>query len=172
VRLDPDDAQALRSVGTALGRAGDHAAALAACRDLLEMRPDSPRVLVTVAWILSQCPDESLHDPGEAVRLATRAVRLTPAESYPWGILGIAHYRAGDLDRAIDALERSMGLPGGNYVETGLYLAMSLFRMGKESLAREWLDRGVALIEQSFPEDEALRSLREEAEVLIEGKGR
>jgi tetratricopeptide (TPR) repeat protein len=168
LRLDPNDPNSYSGLGSALWHVGETGASIAALRHWLTLRPDEPMALNLLAWVLATAPGAGLRDPGEAVELARKAVRLAPAEMR-WAFLntlGVALYRAGRHEEAIEALLASTRLRGEN-AHDGLFLAMACFRLGREAEAREWYERSVRLIEADPSDDPELERFRAEAEALL-----
>jgi serine/threonine protein kinase/Flp pilus assembly protein TadD len=140
-----------------------------------------PRTAYLVARIGALAPD-AVPDPTRLVEIAERAVRVQPAPHY-LHVLGLAHYRAGQLDTGIKQLRRSIE---GNWTANAanwLVLAMAHQRLGHAEEARKWLDKAVRWIDNTGREAprgsvDALRSLhrhdslacmvlRREAETLL-----
>ena len=114
--------------------------------------PDDLRGLAvgqnSLAWLLATCADPKLRDPGRAVELAKKAVELAPNASDIWNTLGVALYRAGDWEAAIEALEKSERLTPDKYLTSnGFFLAMAHWQLGQKDEARAWYDRAVAWID-------------------------
>jgi uncharacterized protein (TIGR03067 family) len=104
--------------------------------------------------------------PEEAALLAERAGKSVRA---PWHqyALGLAHYRAGQFERAIQCLHQADQWRGRPI--NWLIMAMAHHRLGRVSEARGWLDWAC---EKPFPfvhphESVAYQLLRREAEALI-----
>jgi tetratricopeptide (TPR) repeat protein len=100
--------------------------------------------------------------------------------------LGLAHYRAGQHDEAIEVLRESNK---GNWLSTAkaqnhLVLAMAHYAAGRQAEAREWLQRARGMIDKAQrmtpkkalrlapPDWIALAVLFREAEEKIEGSRR
>ncbi|WP_152054428.1 serine/threonine-protein kinase [Tautonia marina] len=126
-----------------------------------------PRLLNKTAWKLVTSGDPALHDPARAVILASEAVELAPEKWAYWDTLGVAAYRNGEWQTAIEALDRSMTLHGGGNPGQWLFLAMAHHRLGRAAEARFWLDRAVASMEESATSSGELSRLRAEAEDLL-----
>jgi serine/threonine-protein kinase len=101
-----------------------------------------------LAWFLVMCPDMQVRDPMQSVQWARKAVENAPQEGGFWNTLGAAHYRAGDWQECITALERSMQLRHGGDGFDWLFLAMASHRLGKADEAAMWLDKAVDWIAQ------------------------
>jgi eukaryotic-like serine/threonine-protein kinase len=127
-----------------------------------------------LAWFLVTCPNANYRDAQEAVRLAREATRTSPQTGAHWGTLGLAHYRAGDWEAAVTALDRAWELKKGADAAECFSLAMSLWRQGKKGAARDWHRRGARWLEDNrqnlarTPGYAAiLRQLQAEAEALL-----
>jgi protein O-mannosyl-transferase len=130
--------------------------------------PPSRRALAynSLAWILATCGDERPRDSRRAVEMAEEAVRLAPDAGALQGTLGAALYRAGDLSRATEALEKSIRANGGYSVDR-FFLAMINERLERHDEARRLYQEGVAWRQQHGPQSaEALRIEAEAAKVV------
>ncbi len=87
-----------------LGLEGNSSEAVGEFREAARLRPNWAPPLAAAGWILATHPDRSVRRPGEAVRLATDAARLT--EGRDPGVLDVlaaAYASAGQFDRAVEA---------------------------------------------------------------------
>ena len=106
------------------------------------------------------------HPPGPALReLKERAeerARLLGQDSVTWRLLGAARYRTGDVEGAIEALERSRELARADGVEQG-FLALARNAAGDAEGAREAYGRFSQAVRRSTRVDEypSLRLLQE-----------
>jgi serine/threonine protein kinase/tetratricopeptide (TPR) repeat protein len=162
--------EAHQGLAGALGHKGRHREAMAEIREAVRISRNDPQMLNYLAWLLATCPDTSLRDASEAVRLARQAVELAPKESNYWNTLGVAHYRAGDWPAARTALEKSMELRKGGDPFDWLFLAMAHWRLNQMDEARKRYDQAVQWMEKHEPQDDELRRFRREAEELLEIK--
>jgi tetratricopeptide (TPR) repeat protein len=107
LRPELDQAHAkLRQILLSLARDPD---GLQRLRDIAANAPDSPRMLDELAWLLATYPDSKSRDGTEAVRLAERACVLTQRRIPALlDTLGAAYAEAGDLPRAISAVEEAL----------------------------------------------------------------
>jgi tetratricopeptide (TPR) repeat protein len=130
--------------------------------------PDTLKSMNNLAWLLATCPVRQLQDIGRAVELAKKAAALEPKTGTYWNTLGVAQYRAGDWEAAIEALEKSMELSSNqNESFDTIFLAMAHWQMGNKDEARKWYDRGVEWMEKNWPDNEELRRFRAEAAELL-----
>ena len=97
--------------GLALRSMGERDEALRHLRTALSLRPDWPVPMNEIAWILATHPDTRIRNPGEAVRLAERAVERT-ARRQPVMLdtLAAAYAAIGDFDRAAAVAQEAMSL--------------------------------------------------------------
>jgi tetratricopeptide (TPR) repeat protein len=135
---------------------------------------EHPNVLRTLSWALTTCRDETLRDPEEALRLARRAVELEPGEGFPLAALGVALLRTGDHARAVEALALAVSREDrkGSLAGYRCFLAMALWRTGKEDEAREMLRLAVEWIEAERAGKKGdVQRFRAEAEALLSREG-
>jgi len=135
---------------------------------LLQLKPDNAFAHNNLAWLLATSPDPKFRNAGRAVKLAQKAVELTPQEGSFWNTLGIAHYRAGEWQDGIDALKKSEELLNGEtFACNAFFLAMAHWQLGEKDEARKWFDQAVEWMQKNTPQNEELRRFREEAAELL-----
>jgi tetratricopeptide (TPR) repeat protein len=120
----------------------------------------------TRAWFLASCPDPQLRDARRAVEVARRATTLAPREHSYWTTLGIAHYRAGNWQDAIEASGKAQEVfegSGWSY----FCLAMAHGQLGHKDQARGWYDKGVQWMKKDRFDSRQLSGLRAEAEQVL-----
>jgi tetratricopeptide (TPR) repeat protein len=120
-----------------------------------------------LAWLLATCPNTELRDPPEALRLARRAVEVEPQQGNFWNTLGVAFYRAGELEQAKKALEKSLELRNAGDSFDWFFLALVDLKRGKEDQAREWYDKAVAWYQNNRPNDQELFQFNVEAAAAL-----
>jgi tetratricopeptide (TPR) repeat protein len=101
------------------------------------------------------------------VELAKKAVELAPGQGLYWNTLGVAHYRAGDWEAAIAALDKAKQLHNGGDIYDWFFLAMTHWQLAHKEEARKWFDKAVEWMEKNRPSDEDLRRFRAEAAELL-----
>jgi len=100
--------------------------------------PDIGRQQFALAWLLATCPATQFRDADRAVEAAKRALQHAPLSRRYWGALGIAQYRAGKWQAAVEALAKTVELAqGGNSVDW-FFLAMAHWQLGDQKQARRW----------------------------------
>ena len=106
--------------------------------------------------------------------LGRRAADLVPGDAMSLNTLGVALYRAGRYDEAIDILERSLAAGRGQTDAFDLFfLAMAHHRLGHRADARTHFDRALRWLGDHKTLDqrwaEALTGFRAEAEAVLAG---
>jgi tetratricopeptide (TPR) repeat protein len=97
-----------------LTQRGDFAGAIARYRMALKMDPDFPEALNNLAWLLASCPDASLRDGAEAVRLGERACKITDYNrTMMLGTLAAAYAEAGRFPDAVAMAQKACALASG-----------------------------------------------------------
>ena len=119
------------------------------------------------AWLLADCPITDLRDPQRAVGLARQAVESAPQEGRIWNTLGVAHYRAGDWEKARTALMRSTELRAGGNPWDWFFLAMASWQLGDRAAAVAWYDKALHATGSNGSAPADLTRYRSEAESLF-----
>jgi tetratricopeptide (TPR) repeat protein len=120
-----------------------------------------------LAWMLATCPEPELRDPPGAIVLAKKAVALNPREASYRTTLGVAHYRAGEWQAAVEALLKSVELSqGGNSIDD-LFLAMAQWRLDRKATARRWFAQALHRTDNLAPAKDEFRRFRAEAAALL-----
>jgi tetratricopeptide (TPR) repeat protein len=107
-----------------------------------------------LAWTLATWPDPGFGDGHRAVELARKAVEIAPDSGNYWNTLGAAYCRARDWNAALDALEKASQRLGAviESCSNTFFLSIAHSRLGHEQQARDWFDRGSALLEKYAPD--------------------
>jgi tetratricopeptide (TPR) repeat protein len=144
---------------------GRHVLAIADFSKGCELK--SPLAHDRLAWLLATCADPAIRNPGRAVAAAKQALKMEPENRAYWRTLAWAHYRAGDWQLAVTAIEhaRELGSPG-NSLEWFL-LALAYSQLGNADGARQWYDQGTAWMDRHQPDDDVLRRFRAEAADML-----
>jgi eukaryotic-like serine/threonine-protein kinase len=132
-----------------------------------ELAPKWPTNLKNLARLLANCDEAKVRDPKRAVELAERAVKLQPRQGMCWNTLGVAQYRAGQWQAAIEALKKSADLRKGGDSFDWFFLAMANWQLGNKDAARQRYDQAVTWMEKHQPENEELHRFRDEAAGLL-----
>jgi tetratricopeptide (TPR) repeat protein len=170
LRLQPTYTETHIAFAAALAEIGECQRAIELLEQALAVPdvPQSRRALAcnSLAWILATCRDERQRDPQRAVAMAEEAVHLAPDVGALQGTLGAALYRAGDLAKATEALEKSVKANGG-YSADRFFLAMINEKLGNHEEALRFYREGVMWRQQHEPQSaEALRIEAEAAKAI------
>jgi tetratricopeptide (TPR) repeat protein len=133
----------------------------------VNLTPDSAQAGNNLAWYLVTCPDPEFHHASRAVELAARAVELAPLQGTYWNTLGVAQYRAGEWQAAIESLHESMELRNGGDACDWFFLAMAKWQLKQQDEAKTWYDKAVEWTDRTESQDEDLRLFRAEAAELL-----
>jgi tetratricopeptide (TPR) repeat protein/serine/threonine protein kinase len=140
----------------------------------IALNPKYAACLNDLAWLLATCPELKARNPTRALDLAAKAVKLAPKEGGFWDTLGVAHYRTGDWQAAVAALNKAVELRRGGNAVDWLFLAMAHRRLGDHLEARKWYDQAVQwldrfsdLLEKAPQAAAELRRFRSEAEEVL-----
>jgi tetratricopeptide (TPR) repeat protein len=168
VTARPGNAPARYFLADALRQAGRLEECLAEYRKAAELAGNDSRMLNNIAWVLATCPEAKLRDPGQAVQLARKAVELEPLDGGAWNTLGVALYRAENMQEAITALRKAEELESGKYFAwNAFFLSMVRWKVGEKQQARKEYEQAVQWMDKTHPNDKDLRRFRAEAEELL-----
>ena len=125
--------------------------------------PDDAGSCNNLAWHLATSPEPSLRDAQRALRLARQATDREPQNGTYWNTLGVAQFRNGQLEFAIQSLEKSMSLRTGGDGYDFFFMALSHERLGRHEEALRWHHRAIDWMDRNDPANEELRRIRVEA---------
>ncbi len=120
--------------------------AIACYRKVLRIHPGSPWGYNTLAWSLVSCPDLKFRNPKEAVALASKAVEIGGKDAEFLNTLGVAYYRNGEWQSAVENLTQAMKLREerkANNKDSLFFLAMAYWQLGDKDQARTCYDKAV-----------------------------
>ncbi|MFO0845749.1 MAG: hypothetical protein U0797_25750 [Gemmataceae bacterium] len=137
-----------------------------------EHRPDSADVFNNAAWPLVAKPGQPKAH-AEGLRLAQIANRLAPKSGVFLNTLGLAYYRAGKWEQALDALKRAEKINArtyrGRHPADLAFLAMASHQLKQHKEARSYLDRLREVMKESrWAKDEESVAFLRESEGTIE----
>jgi tetratricopeptide (TPR) repeat protein len=137
------------------------------CGKALDLNPTNIALLNSVAWLLVASPDLHQRDAALAVRLADRAVALSPTDGNIVNTLGVAQYRAGNFKEAIEVLQHSVELHKAKPEPSDfLFLAMAYQKGGDAQAARRCYGKANSLNIQATQNPELRLFLDEAKEVM------
>lgn len=110
IQIKPDTATRLR-LASFLSAQGQFREAISELQLAVQAKPDSIEALNNLAWMLATSADASLRNGPGAVRLAEKAVALSPKKSAMYfGTLGVAYAEAGQFSDASKAAQQAIEL--------------------------------------------------------------
>ena len=122
---------------------------------LTEHYSPAAAVLNKASRLVVRNPDETSERYHVALRQIQQACRIRPNQSYLLNTLGIAYYRVGQYQQAVEALRKADTLdsfgysPNGSHPADLAFLAMSQFQLGQRPQARETLSQLQKLMQDS-----------------------
>lgn len=138
-----------------------------------------------ISWSIVKRQNTDPQSCRRAVRYAEAASGLDPHDCTYLSTLGIAHYRLGEFQTALDVLLRSDQLNrehnGEPRAADAAFITMALAQLGRDPEARHWLDglyelikrparpSGLSLQDKSTTYDADRRAFLGEAESLVTG---
>ena len=133
--------------------------------------PNVAEPQLALARLMCSCPAVQFRDAERAMELAHRVLQHVPSSRMGWHVLGIAHYRAGKWQSAIESLETAMDLGKGGNSSEWFFLAMAHWQLSNKDQARRWFDQATEWMDANKPLDLELRHYRTEAEALTGFEG-
>jgi tetratricopeptide (TPR) repeat protein len=128
----PDDGDAHYNLAAALAVEGEIAEAIVHYRRALQVQPDAAEAHAELAWLLATHQDQRLRNPGEAIRLAERASRLTQRQDAAMlDVLAAAYAAAGRFEAAIATARAALVLlPSGSELARSIQQRLDLYTKG------------------------------------------
>jgi protein O-mannosyl-transferase len=107
--VDATNAMAHSNLGALLASRGQEGEAARHLREAVRLEPQEAEHVRALAWLLATARDGQVRVPGEARRVATRAVELTRGEdALALYALGLAESANGDSRQAVATLRRAL----------------------------------------------------------------
>jgi eukaryotic-like serine/threonine-protein kinase len=119
------------------------------------------------AWFLATCPEEEFRDAAQAESLALDLIEDLPERGWGYQVLGVAQYRNGLWQEAVETLAKSDELTPDSIGPARFFFAMAYWQLDDEEAAREQFDEAVVWMEEKAPDDEVYQLFRTEAEQLL-----
>jgi serine/threonine protein kinase/tetratricopeptide (TPR) repeat protein len=132
--------------------------------------PEVTRYQISLARLFAMCPATQFRNPNRAIEAANRALQRDPTSIRAWQALGIAQYRAGSWQAALEALTKVGDLTDGGDSGEWFFIAMVQWQRGNKEEARRWYQQAVDWMQKHQPADAELRRFRAEAAELLEVK--
>ena len=111
IRIKPDNAEARNNLAMALHGQGKIAEAAVQWREAVRLQPNQVAFANCLAWVLATCPEASVRNGPEAVKLARRAVQLSGGrEPAMLGTLAAAYAEAGRFAEAVQTARQALEL--------------------------------------------------------------
>jgi serine/threonine protein kinase/tetratricopeptide (TPR) repeat protein len=159
-------------------------------RKMVELAPNNAGTLNNLAWSFATFADASARNATLAVELAKKGIELDPQNEQLSNTLGVAYYRAGKWQDAIEWLEKSMKIRiSGNVGDPSnrgfdqllklrhggdsfdwFFLAMAHWQLDHKDEARKWHAKAVEWMDANKPHDQELLRFRAEADELIKNE--
>jgi tetratricopeptide (TPR) repeat protein len=136
-------------------------------RKMVELAPKNAGSLNNLAWGFATSADASARNASLAVELARKGIELEPGNVFLPNTLGVAHYRAGNWQDAIEWLTKSMEVRSGGDSLDWFFLAMAYWQLDNKDEARKWHVKAVEWTDANKPNNQELLRFRTEAENLI-----
>jgi tetratricopeptide (TPR) repeat protein len=141
--------------------------AMAVLQALLEKGRNHPQAQHAVARFLLVEGAVRPEDSRQAYEMAEQVAKRSPTVGIAWNTLGMARYRAGKFEAAIEALEQSRRLRDRGDSFDFFFLAMAHWQLRNEDEARKWYDQAVQWMEKNQRPDDELPRFRAEAAALL-----
>ncbi|TWU22596.1 serine/threonine-protein kinase [Bythopirellula polymerisocia] len=120
-----------------------------------------------LAWWCATDRYSPYRESGEGIQFAQLATDGEPEVPDYWKTLGVAQFRAGEMDTAVKSLDRAVELRKGADACDGFFLAMAYWRLDQKGEARNWYNQAIGWMEENKPDDSTLLRLRNETATLI-----
>lgn len=133
---------------------------------LATVAPKNALLLNALAWNLVSDTTALIHDPELATRMAAEAIELHPLP-HIWNTLGVAQYRTGDAEAALESLQKSMELTEGGNSADWFFVAMAESKLDRKEAAYEWYGKAVEWMAENRPQNSELSRFHAEVVATI-----
>ena len=145
--------------------------AIADYRQVIRLEPNSTAAHENLAWHLATAADAILRDGPQAVIHGNRAIELNPTANN-WNNLGVAQYRAGNWEKAVECLKKADSMIEGGDRDHRFFLVMAHWQLGNREQSRHYYSQAIAglppdLEKRTDTRADELRRFRAEAEALM-----
>jgi len=135
LELQPDNMEVHNIVGTVLIQQGRISEAVEEWQKVLLIQPDNGNAMSNLAWVFATCPDDTLRDGAQAVKLAEQALR-TSGNRIPvlFRTLAAAYAEKGMFSQAIETAQRGVELAnsqGNSGLAAELQGNIALYQLGR-----------------------------------------
>jgi tetratricopeptide (TPR) repeat protein len=100
--------------------------------------PSNPRPFDRIAVSLMTDRNPKRQDPLRAIEFAKKAIAVEPRIAQYWHTLGVAQYRAGKWQEALDSFDKSMVLQNGGDGLDWYFVAMAHWQLGDKNRAAQF----------------------------------
>jgi tetratricopeptide (TPR) repeat protein len=113
IEITPKDAEDYTARGSAYFATGHYKACVSSFEKALQLSPNNDAALGGLAWVRATCPDASLRNGKEAIRMSTRACELSKwSEQDHLQTLAAAYGESGDFDKAVKYQAQAINMKG------------------------------------------------------------
>lgn len=131
-------------------------------------RGDNPLQLNSAAWTIAQDPERRPEEYAKALRMAELACKLARNVGAYLNTLGVAQYRAGQFETALQTLEASRANNGDHPADV-TFIALAQHRLGRSADARRSLELLKSLMrDPAYARDDLWLDFLREAERAID----
>jgi tetratricopeptide (TPR) repeat protein len=144
----PDNTMAIQSLANVLQIAGRNSEAAKLNQQLIEIAPNNVVAMNNLAWVL--CEEQGKYQ--QAIELADKGLKIAPRYVDLMDTRGVAYYRLGKYDKAIEDFTASLKLyPVGasGRISSYFHLARAFAAVGEKSKAVEYLNETLNIQNQS-----------------------
>lgn len=133
IRLGPTDAASWGQRGYGYAMQGQWTNAAADFDHAITLDPNDPESLNEMAWLRATCPDASLRNGDEAVRLSTKACNLAGWKTWNFvDTVAAAYAESGDFDKAVQYQSQAVAAePAVNPEHAAMQQRLELYRRHK-----------------------------------------
>jgi serine/threonine protein kinase/Flp pilus assembly protein TadD len=127
---------------------------------------DFPELLNALAWFMVLTPQPPAGDLDLALQMVKQAVEKDPKNGDFWNTLGLVHYRRGEWQSAISALDKARSLHSNCETYDMFFLAMAHWQLGQKDQAHQCHQKALAALSKTAINEELQRFQQEASKLL------